>query len=112
MFKTRTFEGHTNAVSCVAVLPDGKFVSGSLDQTLRVWDRNQPTSENYSRKRATLQELRTLPPMSIFPGGIEFQEAEQRFQNAQNIRAMKRSRKHLTKRRKTRKYARRSRSNK
>ena len=82
---------------------NGNFVSGSFDTTLRVWGRTQPTSENSSRKKATLEELRTLPPMGIFPGGIEFQEGEQRFQKAQNIRKTKRSRKQLRKRRKTRK---------
>ena len=36
----RTFqsEGHTAPVNCVAVLPDGRVVSGSSDNTLRVWD--------------------------------------------------------------------------
>jgi len=35
----RTFEGHTDWVSAVAVTPDGRrAVSGSWDQTLRLWD--------------------------------------------------------------------------
>ena len=34
----RVLEGHTNCVLCVAVLPDGKVVSGSADKSLRVWD--------------------------------------------------------------------------
>jgi WD40 repeat protein len=33
-----TLEGHTAAVSCVALLPDGRLVSGSYDNTVRVWD--------------------------------------------------------------------------
>ena len=34
----RVLEGHTGFVCCVAVLPDGKVVSGSSDKSLRVWD--------------------------------------------------------------------------
>ena len=34
------FQGHSDSVSCVAVLPDGRCVSGSWDNTLRVWDSN------------------------------------------------------------------------
>ena len=45
-----------------------------------------PTNENISRKRNAMEEIRTLPSMGIFPGGIEVQEAEERFQKAQNIR--------------------------
>ncbi len=30
-------EGHTNAVSTLAVLPDGRLASGSYDSTVRVW---------------------------------------------------------------------------
>ena len=105
----KIFNEHKSRVSCVAVIPDGNLViSGSYDKTLRLWKVGlpNPTNENYSRRKATLQEVRTLPPMDIFPGGIEFQEAEKRFQNAQNnIRKTKKGRK-------TRKYARRSRSNK
>jgi WD40 repeat protein len=34
----RTFEGHTGIVSAVAVLPDGRAISGSSDSTIRLWD--------------------------------------------------------------------------
>ena len=33
-----TLEGHTYGVSSLAALPDGKLVSGSYDNTIRVWD--------------------------------------------------------------------------
>ena len=34
-------EGHTNVVTSVGFSPDGKFiVSGSSDNTVRVWDAN------------------------------------------------------------------------
>jgi hypothetical protein len=36
---TRTFDGHTAQVNCVAVTPDGKHaLTGGLDATLRLWD--------------------------------------------------------------------------
>ena len=34
-----TLEGHTNNVNCVAVFPYGdRIVSGSSDNTLKIWD--------------------------------------------------------------------------
>ncbi len=33
----KRLEGHTDFVNCVAVLPDGRVVSGSEDTMLRVW---------------------------------------------------------------------------
>jgi len=35
---SRILPGHTGVVTAVAVLPDGRLVSGSSDNTLRVWD--------------------------------------------------------------------------
>ena len=33
----RTLEGHSNDVQCLIQLADGRVVSGSRDQTLKVW---------------------------------------------------------------------------
>ena len=38
--KTFRSDGHTLPVECVCVLPDGRIVSGSYDNTLRIWDAN------------------------------------------------------------------------
>jgi WD40 repeat protein len=40
----RTFAGHTDKISCVIALPDGRFISGSCDNTLKIWDSE---NENY-----------------------------------------------------------------
>ena len=34
----QTFAGHTDKVMALAVLPDGRALSGSEDRTLRLWD--------------------------------------------------------------------------
>lgn len=37
--EARSFDGHTEPVTCLAISPDGRtLVSGSLDRTVRVWD--------------------------------------------------------------------------
>jgi WD40 repeat protein len=36
------FKGHSNPVYCVAVLSDGRFVSGSCDSTLKIWNPCRP----------------------------------------------------------------------
>lgn len=38
---TDELAGHSDTVRCLAVVPDGKIVSGSFDRTLRVWDGGQ-----------------------------------------------------------------------
>ncbi len=34
----KTLEGHFDSVLSLAVLPDGKLVSGFLDNTIKIWD--------------------------------------------------------------------------
>ena len=33
----QTLRGHARAAFCLAALPDGRIVSGSMDRTLRFW---------------------------------------------------------------------------
>ena len=44
----RTLKGHTSAVFCLVVLPNGQLASGSFDKTIKIWDTN------------TGKEIRTL----------------------------------------------------
>src|SRR5579863_5330157 len=36
--KSYNFNGHTNVVTCIAVLSDGRIVSGSFDKTIKIWN--------------------------------------------------------------------------
>ena len=47
-----TLRGHTAWIRCVTQLPDGRFVSGSLDKTLEIW---APSKEPGAQCVATLQ---------------------------------------------------------
>ena len=103
--------GHQNGVgtqtkffnpTSVKAVGNTLYVVDSTNYSIRRIDLG-PTNENRARKKNVLEELRTLPPVEgIFPGGIEFQEAEERFREAQTVRRAKRSRKHVKKSRRTR----------
>ena len=43
-----TLTGHSNTVRCVAVLADGRFVTGSGDTTVKVWKESSPGSGVWS----------------------------------------------------------------
>ncbi len=44
-----TYTGHTNWVNCLALLPDGSFLSGSNDYKIRRWNLSSPSSiETYN----------------------------------------------------------------
>ena len=42
----RVLEGHTNEVSSVIVLRNGKLATGSQDNTIRIWDLNKQEGED------------------------------------------------------------------
>ena len=43
-----TLTGHGSFVNCVAVLADGRFVTGSWDKTVKVWKESSPGSGVWS----------------------------------------------------------------
>jgi WD40 repeat protein len=38
--KAYNFKGHTSLIMCLAILPDERIVSGSFDNTIKVWNTN------------------------------------------------------------------------
>lgn len=90
----------------ITAIEDTLYVVDMGNRRIRKIDLGiAPTGENRARKQVVLEELRTLPRVEgIFPGGIEFQEAEERFLTAQSMRNVaKRSRKKKRSNRRTRK---------
>ena len=66
-----TLAGHTNYVSCLQALPDGRIVSGSGDYTLRIWSRNkdgQWESEQLRGHTSSVRCLQALPDGRIVSG--------------------------------------------
>jgi COMPASS component SWD2 len=62
----RYFRGHTSKVVTVEVSPvDDFFISGSLDEAIRVWDIRQPTCVGYVA-------IRGRPCVAIDPEGLVF----------------------------------------
>ncbi len=64
-----TLQGHTKWINCVigALLPDGRFVSGSDDRTLKIWD---PSMKPRALCVATLQgHTHWILCVTLFPDG-------------------------------------------
>lgn len=68
--------GHTDFVLCLETLPDGRIVSGSRDNTVRVWDPNRP--KNHPKHVQILRghngwilDLKVLPNESIVSGSCD-----------------------------------------
>ncbi len=58
----RVLEGHTDGVTAVAVLPDGRrALSGSLDHTLRLWDLETGKSREFEGHTERVKALALLP---------------------------------------------------
>jgi len=61
--QVKTFAGHTAAVSCVDISPDGtKLITGSLDSTMRIWDIAS------SKEMGTFHFPSQLFSLSVCPG--------------------------------------------
>jgi len=69
-----TLEGHTSAVFCLRALPDGRIVSGSWDNTLRIWSRDKDdtwSSEVLKGHTDFVLCLQALPDGRIVSGSCD-----------------------------------------
>ena len=84
----------------ITALDDILYIVDLVNRCIRTIDvGRKPSQENRLRKKGMLVELQTLPSMGIFPGGINFQEGEKRWQLEQTIRKKRTNRKTKTRRR-------------
>ena len=67
MKRTLTLRGHTETVKGLSELPDGRVVSWSLDETIRVWDLNTETCALILRSPG-IRTMAILPDGRILSG--------------------------------------------
>ena len=65
-----TLKGHTNSVWTLQVLPDGRIVSGSSDNTIRIWEKKDNRWESVALEGHTdsVWTLQVLPDGRIVSG--------------------------------------------
>ena len=67
-------QGHTKNIECLQALPDGRIVSGSDDETLRVWTRGADktwSSEILTGHTQGVYRLQALPDGRIISGDAD-----------------------------------------
>ena len=72
--KVAKLQGHTDRVECLQALPDGRIVSGSYDNTLRVWARGADGEWNrevLSGHTGIVWCLQALPDGRIVSGSYD-----------------------------------------
>ena len=62
-----TLEGHSGPVSTLQVLPDGRIVSGSDDQTIKIWEKNQ--AGKYKEKETLEGHTGAVRTIQVLPDG-------------------------------------------
>jgi len=62
---TYTFKGHDGAITCLAILPDGRFASGSTDSTLKIWN---PTKQMLKKDQTFFKVIDKITYDSILIG--------------------------------------------
>jgi WD40 repeat protein len=65
-------EGHTGLVNALAVLPEGRLASGSLDGAVRVWDLAAGTAHVLKGHTDRVNALAVLPDGSLASGSNDY----------------------------------------
>ena len=60
-----TLSGHTRAVWCVTAAPDGRVITGSWDETVKVW-------RDGACERTIQAHTRRINAVAVLPGGARF----------------------------------------
>lgn len=61
-------EGHTETVTCVKILPDGRIISGSRDRTIKIWNTKTGICENTFNVGSPVKCINVLPDGRIMTG--------------------------------------------
>ena len=64
----KKIKGHYLNINCLAVLPDGRLASGSMDETLRVWDTSSGQSKTLEGHKGAVTCLAVLPDGRLASG--------------------------------------------
>jgi WD40 repeat protein len=73
-YESQTLAGHTRQIECIAVLPNGNIVTGSWDDTAKIWDSNSgqllQTLAGPSDYTDTIDCIAVLPNGNIVTGSV------------------------------------------
>ena len=64
-----TYTGHTDWVICLALLPDGSFLSGSSDTKIRRWNLSSPSSIETYNFPTFVKSIKVLSPSFFLVAG-------------------------------------------
>ena len=69
----KTLTGHTDSVRALTVLPDGSLVSGSVDNSIKIWDvTNGQTIKTLTGYTGDVYALSVLPDGSLASGSEDY----------------------------------------
>jgi len=60
--------GHKHLVSCCAILPDGRIISGSIDKTLKIWNKSGELEQTFTGHADLISCIAIFPDGKIISG--------------------------------------------